>query len=279
MAKQVLITKEDGTEEYFDPEKLRISLKRAGAPANIVEEIVAHVVGEIVTGDSTQSIYRHAFSLLRKRARPVAARYSMKRAVLGLGPSGYPFEKFLAEIFTALGYRARTGTILRGKCVEHEIDVIAEKSGKRIGVEAKFHNNLGLKSDVKVSLYVKARFDDLRNAAKGENFDEVWLVTNTKFTGQATAYGKCAGLALVSWDYPRRGNLNDLIEEAGVHPVTCLTTLSGKEKLMLLTQGIVLCRDIMRGRGALSSIGLSEVKINQVLTEARSLCARPARVE
>lgn len=279
MAQQVLITKEDGTEEYFNPEKLRTSLSRAGAPKNITEEIVTHVVGEITTGDSTQSIYRHAFSLLRKRARPVAARYSMKRAVLGLGPSGYPFEKFLAEIFMALGYRAKTGTMLRGKCVEHEIDVIAERGGRRIGVEAKFHNDLGLKSDVKVSLYVKARFDDLRESTRREKFDEVWLVTNTKFTGQATAYGTCSGLTLVSWDYPRRGNLNDLIEEAGVHPITCLTTLSGREKLMLLTQGIVLCRDIVRGRGMLASIGISEVKINQVLTEARALCTRLARVQ
>jgi hypothetical protein len=272
MARQVLITKEDGTQEYFSPEKLQMSLSRAGAPQDMVAHIIAHVVGEITTGDSTQSIYRHAFALLRKHARPAAARYSMKRAVLQLGPSGFPFEKFLAEIFTALGYRTKTGVILRGKCVEHEIDVVAEGNGKRIGVEAKFHNNLGLKSDVKVSLYVKARFDDLRESARREKFDEVWLVTNTKFTSQATAYGKCVGLTLVSWDYPRRGNLNDLIEEAGVHPITCLTTLGNREKLTLLSQNIVLCRDIMRGRATLVSLGLSETKIAQVLAEAHSLC-------
>ncbi len=279
MKRQVLIMKEDGTEEYFDPEKLRTSLTRAGAPQNIVEEIVAHVVGEIVDGDSTQSIYRHAFSLLRKRARPVAARYSMKRAVLSLGPSGFPFEKFLSEIFSALGYRTKTGVTLRGKCVEHEVDVIAEGSGKRIGVEAKFHNNLGLKSDVKISLYVKARFDDLRESARRERFDEVWLVTNTKFTSQAITYGKCAGLTLVSWDYPRRGNLNDLIEDAGVHPITCLTTLGAREKLTLLAQNIVLCKDIMRGRGTLTSLGLTEAKIAQVLAEAHALCTSPSRVK
>lgn len=279
MARKTLIVKEDGTQEYFDVAKLRLSLSRAGAPGREIDDIVRHVSAAIKDGDSTKSIYRHAFAHLKKSVRPAAARYSMKRAVLALGPSGFPFEKFIAEIFTALGYRAKTGVVLAGKCVEHEVDVIAEGSERRIGVEAKFHNDLGLKSDVKVALYVKARFDDLAAAGKPQYFDERWLVTNTKFTEQATLYGRCAGISLVSWEYPKQRNLNHLIEEAGVHPVTCLTTLSRKEKDTLLSRSIVLCRDIMRDRNTLASAGLSGTKIDGVIAEARALCGSGVRVQ
>jgi len=50
---------------------------------------------------------------------------------------------------------------VRGKLVEHEIDVVAWNEEKLIMVEAKFHNQLGVKTDLKVILYVKERFDDL----------------------------------------------------------------------------------------------------------------------
>ncbi len=272
MEKRVLITKEDGTQEYFDPAKLESSLRKAGASEAAVEDVASRVLAELTEGMSTSKIYRRAFSLLRRRERPAAARYSVKRAVLALGPSGYPFEDYLAEVFRARGFSAKTRIVLKGACVEHELDLLAEGRGKRIGGEVKFHNSLGLKSDVKVALYVAARFEDLAGAGDAGRFDERWLVTNTKFTEQAVLYGKCAGLSLVSWDYPRRGNLHEIIAEAGVAPVTCLTTLSAAQKNRLLAEHIVLCRDLVRHRGVLASLGLSGREQDEVLAEAGVLC-------
>ena len=42
-----------------------------------------------------------------------------------------------------------------GHCVEHEVDVMAWNENKLIIAEAKFHNAIGLKSDLKVALMLK----------------------------------------------------------------------------------------------------------------------------
>ncbi len=273
--RQVFIIKADGDREPFSDVKLRESLVRAGAPRDVVEKIVKHIAGEVEDGMTTSHIYQHAFGLLHKFERPIAARYSLRRAMVGFGPSGFPFEKFLTELFKKKGFEALTGQIVRGTCVEHEMDVVAWNDTKLIMVEAKFHNELGAKSDLKVALYVKARFDDLLNESffygKRRPLDEGWLITNTKFSTNAIRYGICSNLKMIGWNYPEKGNLQDLIEDAGLHPLTCLTSLSNNEKQFLLNKGLVLCTAV-KEPGVLESVGLRRDKINNVLEEAKLLC-------
>ena len=132
---------------------------------------------ELVDGITTKEIYHKAFELLHKEEKPIALKYSLKRAIMELGPSGFPFEKFVAEIFKFKGYTAETGKLVKGFCVEHEVDVVAWNKDKLIMCEAKFHNDPGMKSDLKVALYVKARFDDLRKMTykygKERKLDEI----------------------------------------------------------------------------------------------------------
>src|ERR1700685_1354929 len=93
------ITKADGELEPFDPAKLERSLAHAGASSTMRARILSHVITALHPGIMTEEIYRHAFQMLREHEeKPVAARYSMKRAVFALGPSGFPFERFLAEV-------------------------------------------------------------------------------------------------------------------------------------------------------------------------------------
>jgi len=255
--------------------KLRESLVRAGTPRDIVEKIVHHIASEIEDGMTTSHIYQHAFGLLHKLERPIAARYSLRRAMVGFGPSGFPFEKFLAEVFKKKGYEAVTDQIVKGSCVEHEMDVVAWNEDKLVMVEAKFHNEIGAKSDLKVALYIKARFDDLLNETffygKRRPLDEGWLITNTKFSSRAIQYGDCANLKMIGWNYPERGNLQDLIEDSGLHPLTCLTSLNTMEKQALLSKGLVLCKSV-NDPGVLEQIGLRREKIKSVLDEAKLLC-------
>lgn len=275
MDKEVLITKQDGTQEVFEIEKLRRSLANSGASERETNKIIEHIEKELKDRMTTSEIYKHAFSLLKKIEKPIAARYSMKRAILALGPSGYPFENFIAEILKAKGYSVEVGKIVQGACVEHEVDIIAVKGGTRLGIEIKFHNELGIHSDLKVALYVHARFEDIRKTKKknSENhIDEDWLVTNTKFTSNAIKYGNCVGMKMISWNYPMKGNLNDLINETGVHPITALTTLSSAEKRRLIEQKVVLCRNIKNNEKILRFIGLSDQKIQNIIKESRALC-------
>ena len=218
---KIFVVKTDGTRQEFDVRKLSASLAKAGASEVAREKIVSHISSEIKNGMTTNDIYHHAFELLRKLEKPVAERYSLKRALAALGPTGFPFEHFIADIFKAKGFETLTDQVVRGKCTAHEMDVVAWKEGELIMVEAKFHHEFGMKSDVKVALYVKARFDDLYGrvfsyGGKERALTKSILVTNTHFTDKAMEYSECAGVALIGWNYPVRGNLHDMIIESGV---------------------------------------------------------------
>lgn len=277
MAKRnILVVKENGEQEIFDPGKLIFSLQRSGASDRIIDEVVSRVRQSLRSGMGTKEIYQKAFSLLKQLEKPVAARYSLKRAVLSLGPSGFPFEDFVGEIFKAKGFTVQTGIVMQGSCVEHEVDLLAYNDRKFILGEAKFHNQLGIKSDLKVALYVESRLEDLQKyrAERGErSIDEFWLITNTKFTKSAISYANCRGLKVVSWAYPRYGNLQDLIEESKIHPLTCLTTLSNQEKAAIMERGVVLCKSIEENRKVLTEAGIKGPKLEKVLEEGRQLCS------
>ncbi|MBY0473023.1 restriction endonuclease [Patescibacteria group bacterium] len=269
----IKVAKADGTTENFDSLKLRSSLHKAGASEEITVRIVDEISKGLYDGIPTEEIYRRAFALLRGHRRDTASHYSLKRAILEFGPSGFPFETYLAALFKAEGYTdVKTGQIIQGGCVEHEVDVSMKKDAKKFFVEAKFHNSPAIKSDLKVSLYVKARIDDLKAVMGGETIMGM-IVTNTKFTTKAIQYATCEGLELMSWGYPRGHNLHTRIEAAKLYPVTALTSLSKTQKTALLTQKIVLCSELKDRTDALLAAGMAAKKIEQVLHEAALLCA------
>lgn len=270
----VLITKANGEREPFYPEKLYQSLVRSGADTDLAHRITGAIASSLKGGERTKDIYTRAFVELRRVERPMAARYSVKHALLELGPSGYPFEDFLAEIYRMLGYLSTTRVMAEGRCVEHELDLLARRNDERIAAEVKFHNNPGLKSDIKVALYVHARFEDIKARAQPgsvNDFTDRLLITNTKFTEQAEIFGACVGLSLISWDYPEKGNLRELIENTRVHPISCLTTLTRAHKRRLMEQGVVLCPQVPEHVRDLEALGLSGRTIEAVLTEVTHL--------
>ncbi len=278
MQDEIFITKANGEREIFDVTKLESSLRRAGANENIIKEVVDEVTKVLFDGVSTSEIYHKAFEVLREKEKMSATRYSVRRAVMDMGPYGFPFEDFVGEIFRTKGYKVEVGKTVSGACVLHELDVFAYNEDEVVGVEAKFHNNSGVKSDLKTALYVKARFDDLQ---KGDYYKKMiegkvhkrMIFTNTKFTTRAIQYGNCVGLYLVGWSYPEKGNLNDLIDETGLHPITSLQSLTSKQKDSFLKQGIVLCRDLKEGgENLLVSFGIAKNKVNDVLVEINALC-------
>lgn len=273
----MVIVKASGEQEPFDESKLRNSLQRANASPNIIENILTRVKSELRPGMSTTDIYQRAFEMLRADKPHIAARYSLKRAMMELGPSGHPFEKFIGEVLRSEGYKAETNRIIQGICVAHEVDVVAEKDERRAMIELKYHNTIGIKTDIKVALYVQARFEDIdrrwrHEPEHGIKFHEAWLMTNTKLTLDAIAYAKCIGMKAVSWGYPEQGNLQQLTERSGLHPVSVLTTLSQAEKARLLDMGLVLCRDIKDSQEVLSSIGVGKDRLDSIIAEADNLC-------
>ncbi|MFZ8423127.1 hypothetical protein ACO1NG_14385, partial [Staphylococcus aureus] len=91
------------------------------------------------------------------------------------------------------------------------------------------------------------------------------VVTNTRLTTDAIQYGSCACLHLWSWDYPFGKGLKDIIDETGLYPLTCLTTLSAREKNELLNNHIVMCKELCHNPQLLSQIGIEEERIERII--------------
>lgn len=269
-----LITKRSGEKVAFDSNKLKRSLERSGAGKEDILDIIKQVNSQLIDGMSTHHVYKMAYAMLRRKSKKVAGKYRLKKAIFELGPTGYPFERFVGELLKFQGYQVQVGQIVKGHCVDHEVDVIAEKASKKFMIECKFHQSPGKKSDVKVSLYIQSRYLDVErqwNKEPEENlrFHQGWIVTNTRFTEDAIRFGKCAGLKLISWDYPEQGSLKQRIDIAGLHPITALNSLTKKEKQEILDMDIVLCRNLKPDH--LTEIGIKERRIKKILDEALEL--------
>jgi hypothetical protein len=269
----VTIVKASGEKAPFDPMKIRKSLNRVGADKKLIEQIIHEVSNVLVEGMTTREIYRIAFRLLRKNARNIAAKYHLKRAIMHLGISGFSFEKYIAELLRHQGYQAQNNQIIRGFCVNHEVDIVAKQDDKLIFVECKYHNRLGITCDVKVALYFKARFIDIEQAHKSKPSikHEGWLVTNTRFTDDALKYGICAGLHLISWDYPQQYSLKEQIEVSGLYPITCITNFTRAEISQLLIHNIILCKTIANNPSLLDPLNIPKPRKDSIIKQCQTL--------
>lgn len=268
------VLKANGEQEPFSEEKFLTSIRRAGITKDMQAEVLTHVKEKFHNHMPTSEIYHHIVEFLDNSPEAHSnARYNLKQAIMDLGPTGYPFEDYVARILGLQGYTTTTRNIIKGSCISHEIDVIAEKKFPRqqkIMVEAKYHNRLGVKTEVHVAMYTKARFDDIRDE---NNFTDVLLITNTKATTDAISYALCNGMKIISWSYPNGSSLRDLVEMFGLHPITALNSISGMEKQALLRQGIVLCRDICNNHTIIDVLNESPDKKKKILDEALFVCS------
>lgn len=266
----VQVVKASGEIEEFSDKKLLESIKRAGIPENLQIEVLNHIKDRLYENIPTHEIYYHIEEFLGKNAPYFKTKYSLKSGLMQLGPTGFPFELYAAEILKAEGFTTRVGETLLGKCVNHEVDIVAKSKDKNIMVECKFHNRPGTKSDVQVALYTKARFDDLSVKHK---FTEAMLVTNTKITLDALAYSDCEKIKVISWSFPDGGSLRDLIEKHKLYPVTQFAFLSLTEKQELLSKNIVLMKQICSNPEILNQITIPSNKRDEIMNEARSVCS------
>jgi hypothetical protein len=273
----VMVRKASGDEEPFAPKKLIGSLQRAGADSDVIEHIVYDVQSWIKPGMSTQKIYDRAFSLLRSRKYSDAARYKLKKAIMEMGPTGYPFEHFISRIMELMGYSTQTGVVVEGNCVTHEVDVIATKNKHQVLVECKYGQGAGKIVSVKVPLYIHSRVQDIvkkrqkMNEFEGFTF-EGCIATNTRFTTDAIDYATCNDLQLLAWDYPAGNGLKDIIDRERIYPLTVLSHLNRAQKQQLMEAGIVICQQIHTSPEVLNPLQLNTRKRNALLREVDEVC-------
>ena len=276
MAKTVI--KASGREEDFDLQKLINSLVRSGAPQDVAQDIAEKVGIQISPSSHTRHIYRLARRMLKKYNHVSGLKYSIKKAISLLGPSGYPFEKYFGKILTAYGYTVELNRIIDGYCVQHEVDIVASNDKEQCFIECKYHTEGGKATDVKVALYVHSRFRDIKKAVEMKKDKTIakqgWLVTNTRCTSDAIKYAECAGLRIVSWRYPGEASLEKMIEDKRLYPVTILSSVKRQSLDMLFSNNIVLAQEIadMDEETFIKKSGLDAKTARTLKAEADKLC-------
>ncbi len=274
----ITVTKASGEQQHFDESKLAKSLATSGVSVDVASQTVDYLKRHLRTGITTKDIHEHVSSFLKENA-PVNNyyNYGLKRAIMDLGPSGHPFETIVSDVLTGYGYKTEVGVIVLGKCVTHEIDVVAKKENKQFFIECKFHNSPGVKTDVQVALYTYARYLDIKSAMEQSHGTDIayhpWLVTNTKVTSEVLDYAGCVGLELTSWLFPKNHGMADLIIASGLHPVTLIYHLPRHKLNQLLERGVVTCA---RLKAAIEDRSVADLlnqeEITRSLQDIKTLC-------
>jgi hypothetical protein len=263
------VTKIDGTQEPYNEEKIRSSAMRVGVPEGLQNDMLQSIRDRLYDGIKTSEIFHLIKEFLKDSDSPyLAMKYNLKDALSELGPSGYPFEKYLALLLTEVGYLTRINQTIMGSAVPHEVDVVAVKDDVTYFIEAKFHKNHAQRTDVRVTLYIKARYDDLKSHWQGGE-TRPWIITNTRFSTDAIKYGEFQHIRLTSWGYPKGEGIMDLIEHTGLHPITIIDGLTQSDKLRLLNEGVVSCKQL---QDPANHHLLSQEFIQNILPQVSQIC-------
>jgi len=234
------IIKASGEQETYSKKKLCDSLRSVGAPKTLVNRVCRMVGKEVTPGMTTEEISRRTTLYLAKENPVLAAKYSLKKGIMELGPAGFLFEQYVAAILQEYGYTTKTNQMMKGECgIFHEIDVLAVTKDTHYIIEAKYHNSRGVKSDVKVAMYSFARLLDIASAHKA------WLFTNTKFTKSAIQYAVCKKIKLTGWKYPKKEGLERLIEAKALYPVTVLPAVNRRIKEQFAAHDLYFAKDLV----------------------------------
>jgi len=263
------ILKSSGEQELFNPAKFKRSLQKIGASPAVIADLVNKI--QTLPGiKSTQDLYKYAYDYLYKTDRVLASRYNLKNALRLLGPAGFPFEQYIAQLFRAQGYTAVTNQVLKGMCITHEVDVIITRDSISELIECKFHALPHEKINIKTPLYIQARFADII-ARKSPVFNAMWLVTNSQLSISSKHYARCVNLKLLGWGYPKNNGIERIIDHYGLYPVTTLSSLTPEQKLLLIEHKILLCTDLVNNSWILVQAGLTLEQQKQVIAECTSL--------
>lgn len=270
--KDITVVKDSGGRESYEPSKVRDALRRAGLSTKSADEVIGRLEPKLYDGITTKKIYQMVYEYLDELKPEVSHRYNLKRALLEIGPAGYGFEDFTSKLLSLEGYRTEVRQIIQGKCVAHEIDVIATKGDETYLIECKYHNQAGMRCSIQTALYVYARFLDIVEGAKlgrCREFTKPWLATNTKFSDDVVKYAECMDIPLLGWHQPLDNGLEVRIDRTKCYPITVIpmsTEVSGR----LLARKIITVFDIPESAEKL--VGLTGIS----LPRARDIVERAA---
>jgi len=243
----VFVTKVDGTKKLFDREKVVRTCLRMGANRKIAEAIAEKIETNIYDGIETKKILKTIFRRLSRYKLAVKHQIDLRKALSLMKPKP-DFERFIQILLSEHGYEVTPNQIIRGKCVEHEVDAVARKNGETYIVEVKHHFNYHTSTGLDVSRIARAVFEDVTEGFElGLNnlkIDKVMIVCNTKLSGHAKRYAKCRGIHHIGWSSPPNHDLQTMIEEKKLYPMTYLKVSNIPTMKKLASAGIILLKQL-----------------------------------
>ena len=241
-----------GKKEVFSYEKVYHSAVRSGASKDLAQEIAKVIEKEAYPGIKTSMIYSKIKRLLKKKSFKSSLRFSLREGMRKLGPTGFPFEKYVGRALEELNFKVKINQYLPGKCIsEYEIDFIAQKENIIYIGECKYRNVFGDRVSSIDALVNYARFLDIKDGLffKTKQYSNYqiksMMVTNAKFTGNALNYLKCKNIDAFGWRYPKNKGLEQIIEENKLYPITILPSLKGRMKDIFVSKSLMLAKDVL----------------------------------
>ncbi len=242
------VTKADGRRQIFEKEKIARTCIRMGASNEEARNIADKIEEKLKDGTETKKILQMIFSEL-ENYRPEVKHIIDLREAISLLRSKPDFEKFVGAILKSQGYQVQMNQIVAGKCVDHEIDVIANNSSEIIYVEVKHHLQHHTFTGLDVFLEANSTFEDLcEGYLRGKNkikFTRAVVVSNTKISDHAWRYSRCRGIDNIGWKSPPGDSLEDMIERNKLYPITLLKNLDRNEEEKLGDAEIILLRQLV----------------------------------
>lgn len=274
--KHIYIINSRGDKELFSSKKVFNSARRVGASKEAAKKIASLIEKQAYSGMKTSEIFKKVKELLFKEDLTSGLRFNLKEGMRKLGPSGFPFEKYIADIFSDLGYVVKLNQRIKGKCAVHEIDFLAEKNKSIIIGECKYRVHPGERIDLKVGLSNYAKLLDLKEGEYFKKYQEnisSLIVTNAKFTGQIISYSECVGMELLGWKYPQEKGLEHIIETNKLYPITILPSFRKSLIDPFVFQKRMLVGDVldMPVDQLADSMGVHRQKLIPLIKEAKTL--------
>ena len=277
--KKLYVINSLGMKEPFSWKKISNGAERAGASKSLAKEIAAIIKREAYPGITTKEIFQRVEQILSKECPRGRIRFRLKEAMRRLGPSGFPFEKYIGGILMRLGFSIKLNQYVKGQCVRHEIDFLAKEEKYFLIGECKYHSLPGGRVDLKIGLIHYARFLDLKS---GNSFEKIKskklkirpiIVTNTKFTSKIIKYAEGVGIDLLGWKYPELRGLEYVIESERFYPITILPSLTNNLLEIFYQQKLMLVQDLLNIDAAKFSkkTRIPEKKISAIKREAEIL--------
>ncbi len=270
----VYLTKADGSKQLFHIDKVVRTCLRMGASSQLAFQIAQKVENRVYDGMPTKTVLQLIFRFMRKHKPSVGYLFDLRKGLSQMG-SKPEFEVFVRVLLEHHGFEVESNKILKGRCVEHEVDAIAKKDGVTYFVEAKHHLSYHAFTGLDESRIARAILEDVSEGyAMGTiNFkiDKAMIVTNTRYSEHAIKYGQCRDITQIGWNYPANEGLENMIEEKSLHPLSCLRGLRNEDRLKLAESGFVLIRQILaENQGALAKkTGLRRELAGEIIEKAQ----------